>query len=192
MRKRQTLKRRHRKRSCLKPRALPHLWLISDARNDAMLTHALRRLPRGSGFVFRHYHLPPDERYARWRSLARVARKHGHTVILAGSAREAAIVGADGTYGTDPGPCRIGGLLRIATAHDLAELGAARLARADAVMLSPAFPTRSHPGVPALGPLRFRLLARQARMPVIALGGMNRLTAKRLAWPRWAAIDGLS
>jgi thiamine-phosphate pyrophosphorylase len=29
-------------------------------------------------------------------------------------------------------------------------------------------------------------------MPVIALGGMNALTARRLDWQRWAAIDGLS
>jgi thiamine-phosphate pyrophosphorylase len=29
-------------------------------------------------------------------------------------------------------------------------------------------------------------------MPVIALGGMNGTTARRLDWPRWAAIDGLS
>ena len=42
--------------------SLPQLWLLSDARNDAGLEQALRRLPRGSGFVLRHYHLPPAER----------------------------------------------------------------------------------------------------------------------------------
>jgi thiamine-phosphate pyrophosphorylase len=64
--------------------------------------------------------------------------------------------------------------------------------RADAVLLSPAFATRSHPDARALGPVRFRLLAQHARMPVIALGGMTARTARRLASPRWAAIDGLS
>ena len=62
----------------------------------------------------------------------------------------------------------------------------------DAVLLSPVFRTRSHPEAATLGPLRFRLLAQRARMPVIALGGMNADTAQRLDWPRWAAIDGLS
>ena len=52
--------------------------------------------------------------------------------------------------------------------------------------------TRSHLDARALGPLRFRLLVARARMPVIALGGMTGQTARRLAWPRWAAIDGLS
>jgi thiamine-phosphate pyrophosphorylase len=64
--------------------------------------------------------------------------------------------------------------------------------RADAVLLSPVFPTRSHPGAAALGPARFRLMARHAQMPVVALGGMTVRTARRLDWPRWAAIDGLS
>ena len=84
------------------------------------------------------------------------------------------------------------GGMRPATAHDLTEIGLANRMNADAVLLSPAFPTGSHPGAPALGPLRFRVLAAHARMPVIALGGMNGHTARRLGWPRWAAIDGLT
>lgn len=84
------------------------------------------------------------------------------------------------------------GLVHIATAHGMAEIAAANRSRAAALLLSPVFETRSHPGGAVLGPLRFRLLAAKARMPVIALGGMSRTSARRLAWPRWAAIDGLS
>jgi thiamine-phosphate pyrophosphorylase len=51
------------------------------------------------------------------------------------------------------------------------------------------FPTRSHPGGKVLGPLRFRLLAARARLPVIALGGMDARRASRLGTPAWAAID---
>jgi thiamine-phosphate pyrophosphorylase len=63
--------------------------------------------------------------------------------------------------------------------------------RADAVVLSPVFATRSHPGATPLGPLRFRLLARRAGLPVIALGGMDARRARRIGATRWAAIDGL-
>jgi len=80
----------------------------------------------------------------------------------------------------------------LATVHSLSEIGAANLLGADGLLLSPVFPTRSHPGGKSLGPLRFRLLARRAKAPVIALGGMDRRKAKRLGWKRWAAIDGLS
>ena len=64
--------------------------------------------------------------------------------------------------------------------------------RADAVLLSPVFATRSHPGAPSLGPLRFLLMAQKAALPVIALGGMTAQRAARLRVHRWAAIDGLS
>lgn len=177
-------------------RELPALWLLSDARNDAALEKALRRLPRGSGFVYRHYHLPPDQRAARWLALRRIAWAYGHVAILADSVVTAQEWGADGIYGAPRAlyptrrPNR--GLLRIATAHTLADLAQARRARADAAMLSPVFPTRSHPGTSALGPVRFRLMGSQAAMPVIALGGMTPITARRARWPRWAAIDGLS
>ena len=172
---------------------LPRLWLLSDARNDAALDGALRNLPRGSGFIYRHYHLPPRERVERWFALSRMARARGHLLILADSALTAREWGADGIYGAPRALYpTTGGLLTLATAHDLADIGLANRLGADAVLLSPVFPTRSHPGAPALGPLRFRALAARAQMPVIALGGMNTCTACRLNWPRWGAIDGLS
>ena len=79
--------------------ALPDVWLISDARNDATLERALQRLPRGSGFIYRHYHLPDPERTGRFLDLKRVARACGHLVILADSALTAREWGADGIYG---------------------------------------------------------------------------------------------
>jgi thiamine-phosphate pyrophosphorylase len=174
-------------------KTLPALWLISDARNDAGLERALAALPRGSGFIYRHYHLGGPERLARFRVLRRVAKAKGHVVVLADSALTAREWGADGIYGAPRALWpRRAGLLHLATAHDLAELGLAARLGADAALLSPVFATRTHPGGGTLGPVRFRLLARQAGLPVIALGGMNASRARALKWPRWAAIDGLT
>lgn len=171
---------------------VPRILLLSDARNDAALARALGRLPRGSGLVFRHYHLAPAARRARFGALRRFCRRHGHAILLSGAAAQARAWGADGAYAA---PARLGrrtGGLRLATAHDLAELGDAARAGADAVLLSPVFATRSHPGAPVLGPVRFHLLAALSGVPVIALGGMNRRRARRLHSHGWAAIDGLS
>ena len=172
---------------------LPNLWPLSDARNDAALEAALARLPRGSGFVFRHYHLDGPDRWARFQGLKSLCRLRAHVVVLADSALTAREWGADGIYGAPRAlyPTRHD-LLTIATAHDVREIGQANRAQADAVMLSPAFPTNSHVGEAYLGSTRFRMLAKQAQMPVIALGGMTAERAKELNWPRWAAIDGLS
>jgi len=177
----------------LNARSLPELWLLSDARNDAGLDKALKHLPRGSGFIYRHYHLPDPERYHRFHALRRIANARGHCVILADSAMTATAWGADGVYGAPfslwP---RRAGLLQLATAHEASEIAMAQRKGADAVLLSPVYPTRSHPGAPTLGPVRFRALAQLASVPVIALGGMTSPGARRLKWPRWAAIDGLS
>lgn len=172
---------------------LPHLWLLSDARNDASLDQALLRLPRASGLIYRHYHLPPPQRYQRFCELARIARLRGHCVILSDSALTAREWGAQGIYGAPRSLYpRRSGLLHLATAHDPTEIALANRLGADAILLSPVFATRSHPGGAVLGAARFRLLARLASVPVIALGGMNLRAAQRLDWPRWAAIDGLS
>lgn len=173
--------------------SLPLLWLLSDARNDAVLEDRLHALPPGSGFVFRHYHLAPQERIARFMALRRIARARGHLVILADSTLTAREWGADGVYGAARAlyPTR-SDMVTVATAHDMAEIARANHARADAVMLSPVFATNSHPGAAMLGPARFLQLARHAQMPVVALGGMDAHRAKALQWPRWAAIDGLS
>ena len=172
--------------------SVPRLWLISDARNDAALESALTRLPRGSGLIFRHYHLPSDERRVRFRVLARHARRFGHRVMLAGSAAQARRWGADGAYGSAAVLTRGPATVRLITAHSLKELAQARRRRGDAALLSPVYPTRSHPGGAVLGALRFRRLTARAGLPVIALGGMNRHRARALKPAGWAAIDGLS
>lgn len=154
-----------------------------------MLETVLRRLPRGSGLIFRHYHLPATERRARFRAVRRVALLYGHQVVLAGTAREARAWGAHGAYGPSHTLAHGPELLRLTTAHSLHELR--RAFRADALLLSPVFATRSHPGAPTLGPVRFGLLGAQSPVPVIALGGMTARRARHLG-TRWAAIDGLT
>lgn len=154
---------------------------------------ALKRLPRASGFIYRHYHLPDPMRWERFRKLRHVAKAYGHTVILSDSAITAKEWGADGIYGSPRALWpRREGLLHLATAHNIRELGLANRLGADAVLLSPVFATNSHPGGKVLGTARFRLLAQHSRAPVIALGGMTEARARALNWPRWAAIDGLS
>ena len=172
---------------------LPDIWLISDERNDASLEFALARLPRASGFIYRHYHLDDAARIERFHMLAHLARTRGHIVILADSALTAREWGADGIYGAPRALYpRRNDMIQLATAHDLAEVGLANRFGADALLLSPVFATNTHPDADTLGPSKFRALARHAQMPVIALGGMTAERAKSLDWPRWAAIDGLT
>src|SRR5258706_1702082 len=132
------------KRQPALPSLLPKRWLVSDARNDAVLERVLRRLPRGSGLIFRHYHLPPGERRARFAALARIARRRGYLLALSGDAATARRWGADAAYGSPRRLSRGPAATRLATAHSLREIAVANRARAHAILLSPVFPTRSH------------------------------------------------
>ena len=158
----------------------PRLWLMTDERQGEGLWAALGRLPRGAGIVFRHYRLPAADRRALFGRVRRLARERGLVLVCAG----APIAGADGTHG------RPGAGLRTASVHNLREMRRAER-WADLLFLSPVFPTRSHPGRAALGPLRFALLARQARVPVVALGGMDAERFRTLGGSAygWAGID---
>jgi len=160
---------------------LPRLWLMTDERQGEGLWAALERLPKGAGVVFRHYGLAPGERRKLFERVRKIARRRRLFLLAGGGLR------GDGSHGGR------GTGFRSASAHDLAELKTAERSGADLIFLSPAFPTRSHPGARALGPVRFGLIAGQARIPVIALGGMDRRRARRL--PQiygWAGIDAWS
>jgi thiamine-phosphate pyrophosphorylase len=159
---------------------LPRLWLMTDERQGETLFAAIARLPAGAGIVFRHYSLAAPERRALWQRVRAAARGRRLTLVVAG----ATLPGADGAHN------RPGRGLRTASAHNLREIRAAERAGAHLIFLSPVYPTRSHPGAPALGPSRFALLAHQSKLPVIALGGMNADKARSLGGAYgWAGID---
>ena len=80
------------------------------------------------------------------------------------------------------------GVWATASAHRVADLVRARRAGAACAFLSPAYATASHPGAAGLGPVRWAAMARRAGLPVLALGGMNGATVRRL--PRWVAGIG--
>lgn len=167
---------------------LPETWLFTDPRMGEALWDAIRRLPRGSGIVLRHY--DATDRKAIARRAAKLARRYGHMLVVAGDARLARAVGAVGVHMPDGG--RPVHDVITAASHDHAGLVRARRAGVSLVFLSPVFPTHSHPGARTLGPLRFGLMARGAGIAVAALGGMTPKRYARiqaLGAQAWGAID---
>jgi thiamine-phosphate pyrophosphorylase len=146
---------------------------------------AARRLPRGAAVILRDRDAPA--RAAMAAALAKIARRRGLCLLVAGDGALAARVGAGGLHLPEAEVSlaprwrrRRPDWLILAAAHSAAALRRAARARVDAVLLSPAFPTESHPGAPALGPHRFHALATRAGLPVYALGGIDARTVRRL------------
>lgn len=169
----------------------PKIWLMTDPRLGVDLLPAIRGLPFGSGVVFRHYQMGPDERLRLFRKVRRICRQRGHRLILAGPEGDALRWRADGFH-FRAGPSRTP-LMRSAPVHNYRELREASRNRAGLIFISPLFPTESHPDGKALGRLTFNALAKQKGAALaIALGGMTHQCGRTLN-PRlihgWAAID---
>jgi len=166
---------------------LPRLWLFSDPARLPDPCAAAARLPPGAAVVARG--LEP----AVLAALAALARRRRLRLLVAGEGRLALRHGAGLHLPDRYGArhllpflrARRRGLLLSAAAHGRAGLARGRRLSADAVILSPVFPTASHPGAPVLGPFRWAALARRAGRPVLALGGLDAAGAARL--PRRAA-----
>lgn len=168
-------------------RAIPAVWLLSDPLRLPDPAPLLGGLPRGAAVLLRG---APPEVAAR---VARRCRQRGLVALVSGDGRLALRIGAGlhvpdraATRGLLPFLLSRRGRLLSAAVHGRVGLARARRIGADAVLVSPAFPTASHPGAPALGALRWAALARGAGRPAVALGGMSARAMRRL--PRELAV----
>ncbi len=168
---------------------LPGIWLMTDPRFGDDLLPAIRRLPRASGVIFRHYGVEQQARFALFLKVRQICRQRGHMLLLAGDERSARIWRADGFH-TRERRRLSKSLIRSAPVHNRDELAEVRRNGADLVFISPVFETASHPGASVLGRGGLMQLAQLARgMKVVALGGMDAHKAAGLAVHGWAAID---
>ena len=127
--------------------------------------------------------------------LHQLCRRHGAAFFVNGRPWLARELVADGLHlpTGHPAPGHWHGALSV-SAHDAGELARGGRVGATFALLSPLFPTRSHPYAPALGAARFGELTAASPVPVLALGGMNpanALQARRAGAHGVAAIDAL-
>ncbi|MFT8736020.1 MAG: thiamine phosphate synthase [Zymomonas mobilis] len=158
--------------------AWPRLWLMTDERLENGLIDAIKRLPRGSAVVFRHYRLPFTIRKSLFEKIRQITKKRKLVLFLAGTPQLAAAWKADGVHGALSAKRTARPLLRSQAVHNRREGIACK--NADFVLLSPLFSTRSHPGKPSLGRVKFLQLKRGLQQKVIALGGINTHTLHAL------------
>lgn len=151
---------------------------------------AARTLPTGSMVVVRTRGDPEP----LTRALLKLRRV---TVIVAGDPLLAVRLGAHGVHLPEARAseashwrARFPHLLITTAAHSLRAL---MLSRGDMALLSPVYPTKSHPGRAALSPVRANTIARQSGKRVIALGGIDAANVARLSgFAGIAAIGALT
>ena len=179
--------------------ALPQLFFFTDPARVPDPEAVLRRLPPGTGVVYRAFGAP--DAVTRGRRLARIARRRRLLLLAGADAGLAAAIGADGVHLPERGAWAAAGLRRArprwivtCAAHSAGAIAHARRAGADAVFVSPVFASASPSAGRPLGSLRFAQLARGAGLPVYALGGIDARSARRIARSGaagLAAVDAL-
>ena len=155
-------------------------------------------LPRGSGIIFRGYGRPEAEKQG-W-ALAKLARRRGLILLIGADWQLAAKVGADGVHLPERlmqmAPrlrARHPDWIITTAAHSLVAIVKAGRGGLDGAVVSAVFPSRSASAGPALGTNRLALWVKRAKLPIIALGGINAQTGQRLIGTRvygLAAIEG--
>ncbi|MDF1734429.1 MAG: thiamine phosphate synthase [Minwuia sp.] len=176
---------------------LPAIAMPTDLSRVPDPVGASRKLPAGAAVILRDTGHP--DRLAVGIALRISTRAQGQLLLVAGDPELADALNADGLHvpermigsktvrqwrRADPGR------LMSAACHSLAALRRAERAGANMVLLSPVFPTASHPGGRVLGLYRAAALAAATALPVLAMGGMERSNANRLppAFSGFAAI----
>ena len=163
----------------------PTSWLLTDERMGTYLAAAISRAAEaGAGIIVRHHASGRDER----RHIALAVRESGAVLGIARDVALASEVQADFVHNPEASTH----LPFSLSVHGHAEAEAAARRSAAMVLVSPVFPTRSHPGARVLGEVQALALARVASHPAIALGGMNEERGAQLmarGFHGWAGID---
>jgi thiamine-phosphate pyrophosphorylase len=161
----------------------PPLLLVTDRRQARrpLADTVIAAFAAGCRWVsLREKDLADDEQLLLARDLLPAAHKGGARLMLHGEAVLAKLAGVDGVHlpsGSDAaaarvllGPDKLLGL----SIHTVSEAQAIDPACVDYAIAGPAFETPSKPGYgPEIGRKGFLEIARTARVPVLAIGGIN-------------------
>jgi len=176
--------------------SLPRLILMTDEKRLLDPLPVVRALPPGSAVILRHYDDPNRAELAA--RLINEVRGQRIRVLIAGDARLALRIGAHGLHLTEAlvrhggrawRKWRKPGWLVTAAAHSPEALVRAGRLGVNAALLSPVFPTASHPKARPLGTIRFASWCRTSPLAVYALGGITPANARRL---KGCGLDGIA
>ncbi|MBL8559495.1 MAG: thiamine phosphate synthase [Hyphomonadaceae bacterium] len=176
------------------PSHLPRLWFFTDPIRTPDPARIAARLPVGTAVVFRHF----GARDRRWNALAlrRTCSDRDLTLLIGADWRLAEEIAADGVHLPERLAAEAPRLkarrpdwLVTVAAHSRGAASAA--AGADAIVLSPVYPSSSPSAGAPLTLSVARRIARGLHRPCIALGGVNLEKARELAAAGFAGIAGI-
>lgn len=166
-------------------RTLPGLLFFTDPERVPHPETVAERLPAGAGIVYRAF--GAEDSVERGRRLRTIATERGLLLLVGAHPGLAEGIGADGLHVPERLSAEIPRLraeharwLITVAAHDLTAVEAAQRAQADAVVVSPIFPSNSPSAGEPLGVDGLKALVAATPLPVYALGGVHARTVSQL------------
>jgi len=168
--------------------ALPNRIAMTDAQRGIDPLKQLAGLTAGDALIFRHYELNKRNRLLLGQSLRKACSDAAVLFMVAEDQKLGLQLRADGVHlpswalrqGCDWQKRAHPKWIISGAVHSTRELILAERIGIDIAILSPVFPTKSHPAAKGLGAIRTAELRQQTSLPVYALGGMNETSARRL------------
>ena len=174
---------------------LPTKIFMTDRHRLPNWKEVLSTLPEGTGVILRDYDALDRKKMAE--QIADICAARGLVLSIGGDPELALALGAGLHMPEKQAPTLFRHLSRIPadalvtlSVHSARGVISARQISVDAVLISPVFPTNSHPNAATLGPVRFASLVKDCPCPVYALGGMSETRLKRLGTFRAHNIVG--
>lgn len=171
---------------------LPRLLFLTDPQRTPDPEAVLSGLPPEVGVIYRPFGAP--DAVERGRRLATIARQRGLTLLAGADPDLALAIGAHGLHLPERLAYQLPALrsahpgwILTAAAHSLQAAGL----EADALLVSPVFPSKSPSASAPLGLDAFTALVAAAAAPVYALGGVTARTAPLLADSGAAGLAGI-
>jgi len=171
---------------------IPSLYFMTDPARTPDPIWIAGTLPPGATVVYRHFGAP--DRGAVARELKSVCRERRLKLLIGADVKLAERIGADGVHWPERliPRSRAGFALETGAAHGRRGLIRASVANLDACLLSPIFPSHSASAGRPLGPHEASRLIHAVRaLAVIALGGVNAQTARRLSGRGFAGLAAI-
>ena len=183
---------------------IPPIVLMTDDQRMPDPEAAIRALPRDSMVIFRHYDHPMRAQIGA--NLRATCRAKGIPFLVANDLSLALRLDADGMHFPEYRALTDAGIyqripeyfLRTSACHSLQTIR--RLAmlpkqiRPDGVLISPIFPTKSHPGANPMSQANIRHITgicQRAKMAPIGLGGISAQTIGNLRTSALASVAGI-
>ncbi len=176
-------------------RALPRAWFMTDPKRVSRPERIAANLPPGLGVIYRHFN--SKDRFSEGEALARICKRRRLILLVSADPELARRLGADGVHWPE---ARLRGVrphnprwIETASAHSRRAITRAARMDIDAVLVSAAFASASVSAGAPIGVARFRILTRDARLPLYALDGITHANAARVMAHAagWAAVDAI-